>query len=474
MKKLFFAIAFSFMLAFCSLEVSAAELNAIVKLPDATIDNGLLSDGNYSTTRVFSKDQQISITASDESKISGLYIIWNDPVKPWNLTTDNGSIECGKYGFIHEYIKIDTPSSRLLINIPANNMDISEIRIFSEGELPSDVQVWNPPCEKADIMLVSSHADDEILFFGGIIPTYAVGRNATIQVVYMTEFWSTTPVREHEKLDGLWESGLNIYPVCLNFYDVYSSSLAQAETQYSLDALTENVTEQLRRFKPQVVVTHDFNGEYGHGFHMITAKAVSLALEAATDSSKYPDQVSKYGIWDTPKTYIHLYEENKIRLDLRQPIAGMNNQTALDIAKAAYKKHVSQQWCWFYVSDDYQYSCADFGLYRTKVGVDTNNDMLCNLKTYAVQKAEEESIQASIAESISQSESISRYEEESSSIEASIKASSEAASIAAAENEKNNKKQAGNTMTIILAVVFVAAIIILLESWHVMIKRKRR
>ena len=87
-------------------------------------------------------------------------------------------------------------------------------------------------------------------------------------------------------------------------------------------------------------------------------------------------------------------------MDLRQPLSNMNGRTAVEVAKDTYLKHDSQQWCWFYVSDEYEYSCADFGLYRTTVGMDTGNDMLENIVTYEEQakikeeelkKAEEES-----------------------------------------------------------------------------------
>ena len=33
----------------------------------------------------------------------------------------------------------------------------------------------------------------------------------------------------------------------------------------------------------------------------------------------------------------------------------MDGMTAVEVATAAYKRHVSQQWCWFYVSDEYEY-----------------------------------------------------------------------------------------------------------------------
>ena len=216
-----------------------------------------------------------------------------------------------------------------------------------------------------------------ILFMGGIIPTY-IPQGARVQVAYMTEFWSTTPVREHEKLDGLWTDGLRTYPVCGNFKDVYVETLADAEKKYHPEELTSFVKDCLERFEPQVVVTHDFNGEYGHGFHQITAKAVANALEESS--------------YQVPKAYFHLYPENKLHMDLRVPIDSMGGKTALDVAKDAYLQHKSQQWCWFYVSDTYKYSVADFGLYRTTVGEDETGSMLDHLVLRAEQEriAEEE------------------------------------------------------------------------------------
>ena len=73
-------------------------------------------------------------------------------------------------------------------------------------------------------------------------------------------------------------------------------------------------------------------------------------------------------------------------MDLRVPLESMGGQTALEVAKAAYKKHVSQQKYSFYVSDDYEHSCAEFGLYRTNVGYDTGNSMLENIVLYSEQE----------------------------------------------------------------------------------------
>lgn len=388
-KLIFITLLLAFFIWNPTENYSADELTPNLSLSNGKAASGL-TDDSHSTTVLFNKNDTITVTSKNGTPIHGIYISWDSKPVAWTLGTDNGDIACGTNGFLHEYVALPTPSKSVTIHIPKNSIRVDGIRIFGEGELPHDVQVWNPPCEKADILVVSSHADDEILFFGGVLPTYTYLHEADVQVVYMCEFWTTTKIREHEKLDGLWECGIRNYPTCGDFKDLYSDSLESAKGQYNYDSMVSFLVSQIRQFEPQVVVTHDIFGEYGHGYHLLTCQAVMDAVEDAALADKYPDSASLYGTWNTPKTYLHIFPTNGIRLDLHVPIEkDYAKRTALEIAKAAYKKHVSQQWCWFYVSDSYEYSCADFGLIRSLVGPDTTNDLLCNLKTYKVQAKEE-------------------------------------------------------------------------------------
>ena len=158
----------------------------------------------------------------------------------------------------------------------------------------------------------------------------------------------------------------------------------------------------------------------------------------------YPNSATTYETWDVPKTYLHLYPENTITLNLRTPLNKFDGQTALEVAAATYKKHVSQQWCWFYVSDDYEYSCADFGLYRTTVGNDTGNDMLENITTYEEQErlakeaAEKESIESSKA---AEEASIAKEQQE----------------IKAAHKETSKRKVSVAVIVIIVVIIIGAA-----------------
>lgn len=419
--RLFLTIAATFLaIILFNIPVRAEESEATEITPDITLSNGgrvsSMTDGSYNTRTSFSSGDTIVITSSEA--MYSLYIKWDLVPSQWALTYNDKTVNCGTDGFLHEYIEIPEGTTSMTITF-ASKEAICDLHTYSSGTAPAQVQTWKKPCDKADILVFATHADDEILFLGGVLATYGGGQDLDVQVAYMCEFTSTAKIREHEKLDGLWVSGIKNYPVCGDFPDLYSTTLEAAKKQYNYEDLKSFITGTIRRFKPLVVVTQDFNGEYGHGGHMILSKSVADSVDTSMDASVYPETAAQYGTWDVPKTYIHLYDQNKITMNLRVPLANMGNRTAIEIAQEAYKQHVSQQWCWFYVSDDYEYSCADFGLYRTLVGNDTGNDMLENITTYEEQErlareaAEKESIESSIAASVAEEQSIAEEQSRS-------------------------------------------------------------
>ncbi len=352
-----------------------------------------LTDGSYDTTEDVSKDDYISIE-SDEP-MYGVYILWSSEVCDYTISynsnnniSDNNNkntktIQCGKYGYLHDYIPIEEGTTSLTIKT-SDDMSISDIYAYSEGTLPSSVQIWQPPCNNdTDILVFSTHADDEILFLGGVLANYGGEQKLNVQVAYMCNFFLTEPVRQHEELDGLWECGITHYPVKGNFVDQFALDLETSMKQFNYDDIVTYTTECVRRFRPLVCVSQDFNGEYGHGNHRIYAKAVSDAVNNSADADFNKESVYAYGTWDVPKTYYHLYEENTIYLDIDSPLENFNGQSAVDVLKTAFQKHVSQLTSSFNVmKNGYartywgNFDIRPFGLYRTTVGYDTENDMM--------------------------------------------------------------------------------------------------
>ncbi len=346
-----------------------------------------MRDGSTYTRESFLSGEKLTLSSPQE--IHGLYVIWQKIYGSWELEAGSKVQRCGEMGYLHEYISLNTPARQLTLTLPDTNTEICEIYAFTQGELPDWVQVWEPPCEKADLMLLSTHSDDEQLFFLGVLPTYAGQRELKVQVVYMTNHWDTES-RPHEQLNGLWTVGVRNYPIIGEFPDdpdtlsltgeAPSETLERALDLYGREKLVAFQTEMLDRFCPQVVVAHDIEGEYHHGAHMANTWALQQALEKA--------------FWSVPKVYIHLWKENQLTMDWDQPLSAFGGKTAYEVSKQGYACHESQQWTWFTkwiqgdgiqkASDIEKYSPCQYGLYRTTVGQDElKNDFMEHITPYS-------------------------------------------------------------------------------------------
>lgn len=329
-----------------------------------------LKDQSFRTKVEFSEAKELTLTS--EHGIYSLYIVWDQIPGEWTLKADETEYLCGKQGFIHEFIRLGG-EKELTVNIPRGAI-VCDIRAFGEGTVPGDVQIWNEPCEKADLLLIPSHADDEHLYFGGTMPYYAGELGLAVQVAYFTNHWKE-PRRPHEMLNGLWTVGVTNYPVISPYEDKATFSLESAKEIYDEEEMLGYIVYLMRRFRPSVVIGHDLKGEYGHGAHMLSAELICRAVDGVVqDPSMYPESAEEFGAYDVPKTYIHKYEENIIYMDWDKPLERFDGKTAFEMAKEGYACHVSQHGFDIAVTKYGTASCIWFGLYRSTVGPDTLED----------------------------------------------------------------------------------------------------
>lgn len=368
----------------------AAELTADVTLSTGEWA-GNLTDASEATYVTVPAGESITVEAEG---IGALYVKFHLKAKPWTASYADGETAFGQNGFLHEYAELPAAQGRVTMTF-AEQTQICEVRVFGVGNPPTDVQVWQKPHEKADVLLLSSHSDDEQLFFAGLIP-HCIANDVDIQVVYMC-YHDDVPVRLHEQLNGLWAAGMKNYPVIGRFPDLYSESLDWAMSAfgnygYSREDFVSYQCEMIRRFKPEIVVGHDVNGEYGHGTHRLNTSTLFEALELTNDPEKYTESANMYGTWDVPKTYIHLWEERPIVMNYDIPLNFFGGLTAYQMSVAGYGCHNSQHWTWFTdwlmgtdaapitaASQIAKYSPCKYGLYRTTVGDDTTGDMFENV-----------------------------------------------------------------------------------------------
>ena len=333
------------------------------------------TDDNYYSVQKFERNARMRLFLDEP--ISSLYIVWNDFPGSFYITVDGVRTEYDGSTYLHQFITLPQPSSDVMLTMPNRKTQLSDIYAFTEGTPPDWVQVWETldEGETVDMLLFPTHSDDEFLFFGGVIPLYAGEQGKTLQVVYMNLYMEDFVIRTHELLNGLWCAGCHIYPVINDQVDVFTESYEEAKEYYGYDRFVSFQVEMIRRFKPKVIVEHDFNGEYGHPTHILNAYCMADAVNMAPFEEYYPESAAKYGVWDTPKTYFHLYKENAIVMNFETPLEHFDGATAADIASKAYGYYYSQHPYYWGVFFNGDYDCHKWGLYRSTVGIDENADM---------------------------------------------------------------------------------------------------
>ena len=363
-----------------------------------------LNDSNVKTSITIKQSDNLTIKSSEEN-INQLYIVYEYQSKEGTITTASGkNVSLGKDGFLHEYVNLNENTSSISLKYN-EDVIISEIRVFTEGDTPSDVQKWIRE-DETDLMIFSTHADDEQLFFAGVMPTY-IDKGKKVHVVYLARHdvgGYAMPSRLHEQLNGLWALGVTDYPTFGLIPDAYSESIDVARKQMNEAGFTDDDVikfdvDALRKYKPKVVLGHDENGEYGHGQHRLN---IYTLKEAITKSADKEYKESSYESYSIPKFYIHLYDlDNKTVLNYDLPLEKYNGKTAYQVSKEGYANHLSQQYTWFtkwlngnnnsYTSATQisTYNPAYWGLYKSDVGPDVNkNDLFENIKEEQVKESE--------------------------------------------------------------------------------------
>lgn len=477
-KSLIFALTLICLVLAFSISAFAAEDSLPLTL---SAYQKQLTDGNEKKSVAV----QERVTVSSETPMDSLYLIFYDETADLVLTAGSRE-ETVAVSFLRQYISLSELFGEKLTEVTVafgEKVGLTELYAFSDTP-PAWVQVWEPPCEKADLCLMTTHADDEQLFFAGILPTYAGERGYEVQVIYFTDH-KNEQIRRHELLRGLWTVGVRHYPVIGPFADLFSKSGDAAEKQqnqrgYSHEDIVGFQVEMLRRFKPLVVVGHDPLGEYSHGQHILNSATLQEAVQISANPEMYPESAEAYGVHDVPKTYLHLYKENPIVMNWDIPLENFGGKTGFQVTQEGFLCHDSQQYTWFRkwlngkngeitaASQIDTYSPCEYGLFRSLVGEDVEkNDFFENQLSYAQirQKEEEERLRREEEERLRLEEE-KRLEEERKKAEAEEKARLES------ERRKAEEKRARTTFAVIA--VSGGTLLLLIVVLIAVFKRKKK
>lgn len=394
-KRLFFLVLLSGMFFNFFALAQAQDISTSVTFRASSNTRMLirLNDGKYDKAWSGAKGSG-SLEISSGIPMHGLYISWQESPRAFTIEGLGGGNrrEIARYEsaeFVHHYYPLSGEKHIRLVpeNDNGKHFAIKEVFVLGAGELPGWVQLWEPAHEDADLMLLFAHPDDEILFFGGLLPYYGTERGLRVLPVVLTDAGS---MRHSELLNSLWSLGIRNYPVTGPFPDLYARDLQHAYDRNGKRKANDFITELVRKHKPEVIVSHDVRGEYGHGVHELCADLAKKSVEYAADPKRDPESYETYGPFAVQKVYLHLYTEKgsdvSLEMDWDQPLLAFGGKTGFELAKAAYADfHLSQhRYEQFSVEPrDGRYSCYRFGLYYTAVGPDrAKNDLMENITLY--------------------------------------------------------------------------------------------
>lgn len=158
------------------------------------------------------------------------------------------------------------------------------------------------------LLISFAHPDDETFGLGGAIAHYAA-RGVQVDLICATNGEAgdvaSEYMRGHDSVAAVRLAELACAAEKLGIHEVITfgyrdsgmmgtpgNDHPEALWQADPDALTGQVVEVIRRLRPQVVITFDPYGGYGHPDHIAMHRATLAAFHAAGDPARYPEQIA--------------------------------------------------------------------------------------------------------------------------------------------------------------------------------------
>src|SRR5690242_17838554 len=181
---------------------------------------------------------------------------------------------------------------------------------------------FSSPRDQLRLLGVFAHPDDESFCAGGTFARYT-NAGAEAMVVSATRGQAgqirSAKVATRRTLGQVREQELHLacqrlgvqHVVCLDHGD---GMLKEVDPE----VLTEQVTEIIRTFRPDIVITFGPDGGYGHPDHIAISAATTAACMRSGDSTQFPEQIAAGLAPYRPSRLYHSYFPAKRQLLLEQ------------------------------------------------------------------------------------------------------------------------------------------------------------
>lgn len=349
---------------------------------DFSLHEERLRDSDYDTVQRVNKGKTLSISWNDDIPVASVYLSFYSAPVPYTVMqySSDGTKLSEEPGILlyNNLIEVLPETRKVSIRAEEDNCSFCSLYALGQGTI-SDYHPFATTIDKADYMTFAMHPDDDVLFLGAIYPIYEADRGLSgISMIMSTKLPEKFQrERRQEDMNGAWVLGLKTQPVFGGFPDIPQDYYNKFHHTFTKDDVTRYAVTMIRTYRPEVVMTQDLNGEYGHWQHKVLAQGVLAAVPLAADPSYQPKGYPKTEPWEVKKLYIHLYDQNKLTLDIDRPITALDGKSAFETAQQAFLMHPTQTRKDNHHVSKTEYSLTEFGLAYTTVGEDTPgvNDM---------------------------------------------------------------------------------------------------
>ena len=256
------ALAVALLLCAAALADTAQDVTASAQItaPQNGGTLGRMLDRDRSTALQAEKSREpvIEVSMQDGQVCSAVYIEFGNNIMPFTVQIDyNGEwVDLASWNqpYAQAYVQFE-PLTQFRLRFDTGDkplqLFIRELYLFGQGERDDSlVNIWESSVQKADLLVLAGHPGDELQWFGGLVPYYAVGKGYSVAVATMT---MVNSCRRLEMLNAMHACGLRSYPDIGMFEDLKTTQASKAFSQWGgIEATDRYVVQLLRRYQPEV------------------------------------------------------------------------------------------------------------------------------------------------------------------------------------------------------------------------------
>ena len=171
----------------------------------------------------------------------------------------------GELTYLNTFVPVQGNTFRLIFEKDKKfTLSIREIRVFSSGELPAEVQMWRTP-EQADALVVLSGCGEQKL-------SASIWKKESSDTTVVAVMAKTNALKTLELLDELWSQGVVNYPALGQFKATSSSSAAKVASLWKTKKMDTFLTEVYRDYRPERVYAPEENSTGADGAAGLSAR----------------------------------------------------------------------------------------------------------------------------------------------------------------------------------------------------------